>query len=251
MEFPPILFENEDVLVINKPAGLVVHGDGKAEFETLADVILRDRPELSDVGEPMELHGKKVLRPGIVHRLDKETSGCLLIAKNQRSFLFLKDQFQNHTIQKTYHACLHGAVKENEGIINAPIGRAVSDIRKWATGRGARGELREAQTDFKILSRIGVEEGKGSTESGTYSYIEAFPKTGRTHQLRVHFKHINHPILHDTLYAPQKDSSLGFGRLALHARSISFVSLNGDSCTVLAPFPVDFLEARKQFGFEK
>lgn len=245
-----ILFENDELLVINKPAGLVMHPDGKAQFETLTDIILREYPELHDIGEPLMIGNTTILRPGIVHRLDKDTSGCLLIAKTQASFQNLKSQFQNHTIVKTYHACVYGNIKEKTGTIDVPIGRAKTDIRKWATGRGARGELRDAVTEFIILGRIGTEEEKGSTLPGTYAYVALYPKTGRTHQIRVHLKHINHPIISDELYAPGREHALGFERLALHAHQISFTTLSGEQMTVLAPFPSDFIYARGLFDLD-
>jgi 23S rRNA pseudouridine1911/1915/1917 synthase len=245
---PPILYEDESVLVINKPAGLVVHPDGRGDFETLSDIILRERPELRDVGEPLVIGGKTILRPGIVHRLDKETSGALMIAKTQEAFLFFKKQFQEHTIEKTYHACLYGVPKEREGTITESIGRARTDVRKWAVGRGARGELREAITGYTILATIGGVEGKGSTDAGTFSYVEAKPKTGRTHQLRVHFKSINHPIVADALYAEGREKELGFDRLALHARAIMFQTPDGITREITAPFPEDFEIARSKFG---
>ncbi len=247
---PPIIYEDEYVIVLDKPAGLVVHPDGRGDFETLADILLRERPELRDVGEPMVLEGKEIKRPGIVHRLDKDTSGCLMIAKTQESFLFFKKQFQEHTLQKTYHACLYGVPKERIGVINEPIGRARQDIRRWAVGRGARGELRDARTRYKILATIGGVEGKGSTADDTFSYVEAEPETGRTHQLRVHFRSINHPIVADVLYAERREAALGFTRLALHARAIAFTLPNGKPITATAPYPPDFIEARTRFELE-
>jgi 23S rRNA pseudouridine1911/1915/1917 synthase len=243
-----VLYEDDSILVINKPAGLVVHGDGKAEFETLADMILAERPEMRDIGEPLTIGEKKIYRPGIVHRLDKDTSGALILAKTQESFEFLKSQFQNHAIEKTYHACLYGVPKEREGVIDEPIGRSKGDVRKWNVGRGARGEMRQAITHYKVLGVIGSTGEKGSTEEGVYSYVEARPKTGRTHQLRVHFKSLNHPIIHDTLYAEGRVEALDFKRLALHALSVTFNLQNGKSKTVTAPFPNDFSVARKMFG---
>ena len=145
--FPPILYEDENMLVINKPAGLVVHGDGRGNFETLADIIIKKFPEIKDVGEPLLIEGETIYRPGIVHRLDKDTSGALIIAKNQETFLNLKEQFQNHEIQKVYRAFLYGSLKDDKGVINEPIGRSNGDIRRWATGRSARGTMREAITE--------------------------------------------------------------------------------------------------------
>ncbi len=243
--FPPILYEDENMLVINKPAGLVVHGDGRGNFETLADQIIKNFPELKYVGEPLLIDGETIYRPGIVHRLDKDTSGALIIAKNQESFENLKEQFQNHEIQKVYRAFLYGALKDDKGVINEPIGRSNGDIRRWATGRSARGTMREAITEYKVLARYGLPEGvvKGSTEIGTYTYIEAMPKTGRTHQIRVHFRHLNHPVVCDILYATGREAALGFKRLALHAYKITFKKLSGEDITVEAPLPEDFVRA--------
>ena len=245
---PPILYEDASILVIDKPAGLVVHPDGRGDFETLADILLRERPELTNVGEPLMIDGTEIKRPGIVHRLDKETSGCLIIAKTQESFQFFKTQFQDHTIQKVYHACLYGIPKERSAVISEPIGRSRSDVRKWAVGRGARGEMRDAVTAYTVLAEIGGTEGKGNTSDDAWSYVEARPKTGRTHQLRVHFKSLNHPIIADPIYAPDRESALGFSRLALHARSITFTLPDGGEKTVSAPYPEDFKKAREQFG---
>lgn len=238
-----ILLETTTYLVINKPAGIAVHGDGKSDQYTVADWLLETYPEIKDVGEPMELYGKKVFRPGIVHRLDKDTSGCLLIAKDQDTYLFFKKQFQEHTIEKIYHAFVYGSIKETNLVIDKPIGRSRDSVRKWATGNQARGELRDAYTHVTVLKRIGVEDEKGSTEKGTYTFVECRPKTGRTHQIRVHLKSINHPIVCDTLYAEKREKALGFERLALHARSLAFVGLEQKKIFVEAPYPTDFEKA--------
>ncbi len=247
-----ILYEDNDVLVINKPAGIVVHGDGKADFETLADLVAMNRPEMLGVGEPLVIGEITIPRPGIVHRLDKETSGVMILAKTHEAFSLLKSAFADREVQKVYHAFTYGAIKNSEGVIDTPIGRSSGDIRKWAVARGARGELREAVTEYTVLARLGLPEGKerGSTEPGTYSYIEARPKTGRTHQIRVHMRSINHPIICDALYAPGREGGLGFSRLALHARSLTLTLPNGTEQTFTAPFPADFIEARKVAGCE-
>lgn len=246
-----ILLETNEYLVINKPAGLSVHGDGKVSVPTVADWILETYPELKSIGESMELSGIQVFRPGIVHRLDKDTTGCLLIAKTQEVFDHFKKQFQEHTMQKTYHCFVYGAIKADSGVIDEPIGRSRGDVRRWTTGGSARGTIRDALTEYTVLSRLGVEDGKGSTEVGAYSFVECRPKTGRTHQIRVHMKSINYPIVSDMLYAEKRiertngyfEANLGFERLALHAQKIIFSDLSGKKIEVTAPYPTDFEHA--------
>jgi len=258
-----ILFEDKNVLVLNKPAGISVHADahtGKKNI-TMADLILGYNKSLEKVGEPMivEYKGKeiKIKRPGIVHRLDKETSGILLVAKNQKTFLFLKEQFQNHKIKKTYKAFVYGFVSDpkaslltgKRGVINAPIGRSPIDIRMWTAGRGARPPLREAVTEYVVLNKFTdtKNEIKQKEAEHQYSYIEAYPKTGRTHQIRVHMRYINHPVVSDPLYRGVKDLSLGMKRLALHAHSITFSLPSGEVKIIEAPLPLDFKNVIKTY----
>ncbi len=232
---PKVIFEDKDVLVLNKPAGLVVHTDGKTKEATVADWVLKHYPKMKEVGEPTVLsNGDTILRPGIVHRIDRETSGILLLAKNQKAFEFLKKQFQDRTIEKTYLAFVSGELKNKKGVINQPIGRSSTDFRKWTSGKGARGTLRDAVTAYATL------------ETGErYSYVEVHPKTGRTHQIRVHFTHIQHPIVGDPLYAPKFGYALGFERLALHAFQIKFMLPSGKELSLEAPLPADFKKALK------
>lgn len=244
-----ILYEDNDMLAISKPAGLMVHGDGKSTEYTVADWMLEHYPASKNVGEPMVVITKTdaripqtvILRPGIVHRLDKETSGVLLLAKTQRGFVHLKAQFQDRTIEKTYHAFVYSNIKEDELTIDAPIGRSSKDVRRWSAGKDARGELRDALTHIQVLGRA-VVDGEPVT------FIEARPKTGRTHQIRVHCKYIERPLVADSLYAPGRAGLLGFERLALHAFRISFQALNGTQVTVEAPYPADFVTASGYFG---
>jgi 23S rRNA pseudouridine1911/1915/1917 synthase len=230
----PIIFENDEVLVVDKPAGLVVHSDGKTKEPNLTDWVVEKYPMVVDVGEPAVYDGKEIARPGIVHRLDRETSGVIMLAKTQESFENLKKQFQDREMEKTYNAFVYGSVKNEEDTIDRPIGKSKSDFRKWSAQRGARGVMREAVTDYKVLEK-----------NKDFSYVEVSPKTGRTHQIRVHFKAINYPVVCDKLYAPKRDCALGFDRLALHAKSITFSLLNGESVTVEADLPKDFQEAVK------
>lgn len=257
-----ILYEDKNLLVINKPAGISVHPDGKNKGTTVSDWVLENYPKVKNVGEPLVLdraggERENILRPGIVHRLDKETTGALIIAKNQETFLFLKNQFQNHTIKKIYKAFVYGKVSDpkaslatgKRGIINAPIGRSPNDVRMWTAGRGARDPLRDAVTEYKIIDRFydTEDEVERKDNSHQFSYLELYPKTGRTHQLRVHLRYINHPIVSDPLYRGTKEKALGFDHLALHAYSIAFKLPNGELKEIIAPLPKDFEKVIKTY----
>ncbi len=235
-----IIYEDDDVLAINKPSGLVVHSDGRTEERTLADWVLENRPLMRDVGEPLVLHGgKEVQRPGVVHRLDRETSGVIVLAKNADSFSFFKEQFQNRSVKKRYSAFVYGKLKEKKGTITLPIGKSCSDFRLFSAEYGARGEMREAVTEYEML-----EEGKQA------SFLDVFPKTGRTHQIRVHFKALGHPIVCDSRYATKRPCILGFKRLALHAHSIAIKTPSGVLVTLEAPLPEEFVNGLKELRGE-
>jgi 23S rRNA pseudouridine1911/1915/1917 synthase len=241
-----VLFEHEDFLVVAKPAGLVIHSDGKTVEETLCDSLAKEYPELKGVGEPARLpDGTFVDRPGVVHRLDRDTSGVMLIARNQKSFEYFKKQFQDRRISKIYNVIVWGFVKEEKGVIERPIGRSKSDFRKWSAERFARGELRDAVTEYKVIARYdeGNHNPKVQSIKQVFTFIEAYPKTGRTHQIRVHFKAINHPVVGDTLYAPNHPQALGLSRMALHARFVSFVTADGQPFRFEASLPEDFQKA--------
>jgi 23S rRNA pseudouridine1911/1915/1917 synthase len=231
---PIVIYEDKDILVINKPTGLPVHADGKHERPTLVDWLLLNYPEIKGVGETQTLHdGTIIERPGIVHRIDAGTSGALVVARNQKSFDYLKKQFQNREVKKVYRAFVYGPLKDERGIIDKPI----ASSRGGKGPRSARtlhGKEREAQTAYHV-----IKNGKEA------AYIEAFPKTGRTHQIRVHFSAIQHPIVADPLYAPSRSKILGFTRLALHALSLTFMRPDGREVTFEAPLPADFVEAEK------
>jgi len=262
-----IIYQDNDVLVINKPAGIIVHGDGKTQEKTLADLVAEEFPDVINVGEPMVIsHGPTkeptvLPRPGIVHRLDKETSGVMIVAKTQAAHAILKKQFQDHTIKKTYNAFVWGLVKEDQGVIDRYIGRSKGDFRKWSAQRFARGDLRHAITEYKVSSRFegdpvlnrgSIMVGKGNSKIPlAFTLLEVFPLTGRTHQIRVHFKAINHPLVGDSLYADNHPYALGFARLALHARKIKLVlpsdaiiddegAISGKISEFEAELPADF-----------
>lgn len=230
---PQVIYEDEDIVAINKPAGLVVHSDGRTKEPTVSDWFIEKYPEAKDVGEPLG----EIARPGVVHRIDRETSGVLLLAKTDLGHECLKEQFQNREIDKVYHVFIHGNLKENHGTINLPIGKSSSDFRKRSAERGAKGERKEAITHFQVLKRF---------EGGTF--VEARPKTGRTHQIRVHFKALHHPVLGDSLYGSKKPELLGFKRVALHAREISFLDTKGEKHALKASYPEDFKQAMDTVG---
>lgn len=238
----PILYEDDEVLAINKPAGLVVHADGRTTEPTLADLLLEKYPSIRGVGETIPLTlGGVIEKWGIVHRIDRDTSGVLLAAKTQESFLNLKSQFQARTIKKSYRTIAHGIFKEKNGTIDKSIGRSTSDFRRWSAEYGARGELRVAVTEYRVL-------GEGESEGNKLSYLEVNPHTGRTHQIRVHLKSVGHPILCDTLYAPKSPCLLGLGRMALHAYGIVFKGLDGAEHRAEAPLPEDFAQGLDRLG---
>lgn len=239
-----ILYEDKDIVAVNKPAGIVVHPDGKSKGPFLTDWILENYPKTKNVGEPVETKEFGIIeRPGIIHRLDRDTTGVLLIAKTKIGHSTLKEQFQERTLTKKYLTFVYGEIKDRFGIINRPIGRSPNDFRRWSATRGARGELRDAETWYTLLAyRAG------------FSFLEVEPKTGRTHQIRVHFKAVNHPVVCDGLYAPEKilekPDALGFKRNALHAYSIEFTNCAGKKVMVKAPVPDDFSNAFIELGIQ-
>ncbi len=253
-----ILYEDADCVVIDKPSGLMVHPDGRARGPFLTDWVTQKYPQAVSVGEHARTsEGETLLRPGIVHRLDRETSGALIVAKTAAGHASLKKQFQDRTVSKRYLAFVWGEMKEDFGTITRPIGRSSSDFRKWSAQRGARGDLREAETYWeKIKNQIypakaGQAKIKidGQEVEGAFSLVEVEPKTGRTHQIRVHFLAIQHPVVGDMLYAPNKPYALGFKRTALHARSVEFDSPEtGQRVKSVSPLPADFAAAYAEFG---
>src|SRR3989344_7660583 len=198
-----ILYEDNDVLVVDKPAGMVVFPEGEITGEkTLVDTLLEKHPELGDVGGPP--------RYGVVHRLDKGTSGVLLVAKTNEALIFLQKQFKNREVEKKYTALATGVIKEENGVIKTLIGRSKSDPRKqkaYSFDYVRKTGLREAITEYKVLQRF-----------ADYTLLEVQIKTGRKHQIRCHLAYIHHPIAEDKIYG-FKDSPMpeGLTRQFLHA----------------------------------
>ena len=191
-----IVYEDDDVIVVNKPQGMVVHPAPGHDHGTLVNGLLAHTPLATINGE---------LRPGIVHRIDKDTSGLLMVAKNDQALVSLSKQLKDKTNQRKYWAIVHGNIKEDTGTINAPIGRSKKDRKKMAINE----EGRPAVTHFKVLERF-----------GEYTLIECQLETGRTHQIRVHLKYIGHPVAGDPLYGPRKTLK-GNGQF-LHAKLLGF-----------------------------
>lgn len=191
-----IVYEDDDVIVVNKPQGMVVHPAPGHDHGTLVNGLLAHTPLATINGE---------LRPGIVHRIDKDTSGLLMVAKNDQALVSLSKQLKDKTNQRKYWAIVHGNIKEDTGTINAPIGRSKKDRKKMAINE----EGSPAVTHFKVLERF-----------GEYTLIECQLETGRTHQIRVHLKYIGHPVAGDPLYGPRKTLK-GNGQF-LHAKLLGF-----------------------------
>ncbi|MBI2057575.1 MAG: RluA family pseudouridine synthase [Candidatus Yanofskybacteria bacterium] len=206
-----IVYEDKDFFVINKPSGIAVHKTHpKDPNKTLVDFILEKYPEIKNVGDDPKI------RPGIVHRLDKETSGLMTIAKTQSAFEYLKKQFQERKIKKTYLALVQGQLKNKTGTIDLPLGKIGT---KQTTRMKGKKELkeREAITEYKIIR-----------EFADYSLLEVYPKTGRTHQIRIHLNAIGHPVVCDSLYGGRKKiCPPELGRLFLHAQKLEFTSPSG------------------------
>lgn len=195
-----IVYEDEWVLVVNKPKGMVVHPAAGNLKGTLVNAILYHCDTLSSING--------VIRPGIVHRIDKDTSGLLLVAKNDIAHRHLADQFARHSIARSYRAIVYNGFSAEGGTVRAPIGRDPKNrLRMAVTAQNGK----EAVTHYRVLAA-----------AKNFSYIEAKLETGRTHQIRVHMAHINHPLLGDQVYGPQK-KMLGAESQVLHAKTLGFI----------------------------
>jgi 23S rRNA pseudouridine1911/1915/1917 synthase len=203
-----IIFQNKDIIVVDKPVGLAVHPGVNTSEKTLVDFLLEKFPEIKSVGDDPEI------RPGIVHRLDKETSGVMIVARNQKTFEYLKGLFKNHQVEKKYLALVHGKLKEKEGQVEGEMGRSKKDFRKQALVRGKISVRKE---------RYSLTHYKVKKEFEKYSLLEVSPKTGRMHQIRVHLHSIGHPIVGDKKYTFKEYKKILAPRMMLHASSISFI----------------------------
>lgn len=219
-----ILYQDSDVVIVNKPCGMVVHPAAGNEDGTLVNALLYHIRDLSGVGGE--------LRPGIVHRLDKDTSGLILIAKNDRAHTALSEQFKERTMEKHYRAVAFGSFREDSGLIDAPIARHPADRKRMCVMPGGR----ESKTEWRVLECL-----NGAT------YLDVHLLTGRTHQIRVHMQHIGHPLLGDPIYAPKLRTAVRIPRLMLHAYSLAFTHpATGERMSFCAPLPAEFEETLKK-----
>lgn len=240
-----IIFENNDVLVLNKPAGLLVHEDGASDEPTVVDWFEAYCPAVVGVGEPgRSPKGVELKRSGVVHRLDRDTSGVLILAKTPAAHAYLKQQFHDRLVHKEYRAIVYGVMRDRWGTINKPIGRSPQDFRLRSAMPGARGTLREAVTDWELI-------GSGLVDGEHFSYLKVKPKTGRTHQIRVHLRALERPVVCDPLYAvAQHESShnLGLSRLALHAHILEILLPDGTEGRYMAPVPPALEQAAERIA---
>ena len=221
-----ILYQDDDLAVVVKPCGMVVHPAAGNEDGTLVNALLHHLDSLGGIGGE--------LRPGIVHRLDKDTSGLLLVAKNDAAQLALSRQLQDRLMEKHYRALVDGVLREDAGRVDAPIGRCRKDRKKMAVEPAGR----EAVTDWRVLGR-----GRGVT------LLDVHILTGRTHQIRVHMKHIGHPVCGDPIYGSPRGARVS--RLMLHAYSLTFTHpATGERLTFTAPLPEAFVQGLASHGVE-
>lgn len=213
-----IIYEDKDIVLVNKAQGMVVHPGAGNPNGTLVNALLFHIKDLSGInGE---------IRPGIVHRLDKDTSGILIVAKNDEAHVNLSEQLQNRTVKRKYWALVHGVLPHEHGTINAPIGRDPKDRQKFTVIKGGK----EAISHFRVLERI-----------QKFSLMEVSLETGRTHQIRVHLNYIDHPVAGDKIYGPKK-SLEGNGQF-LHARMLEFTHpRTGETMSFEAELPALFEE---------
>ena len=223
-----ILYEDDDILIVNKPKGMVVHPAPGHYSGTLVNAVMfHCKDNLSGIGG--------VMRPGIVHRIDKDTTGSLVICKNDMSHQHIAAQLKEHSITRKYRAIVHGVIKEEEGCIDAPIGRDSKDRKKMAINEQ---NGKTAVTHYKVL---------GTCKD--YSYLECQLETGRTHQIRVHMSSIGHPLLGDMVYGGRK-SNFHLEGQTLHAMTIGLIHpSNGEYLEVEAPLPEYFVHLLEILNF--
>jgi len=227
---PQILYENQNFLVINKPAGINTHPTFKnINQPSIASWFILKYPQAKNVGEDP-------LRPGIVHRLDKDTSGALILTKNQKAFLYFKDLFLKKKIQKQYLVLVKGEMKKDQGVINFSLTRSRSSGKRKIilSQKQTQKKVKTALTTYQVISIY-----KG------YTLLKVEPKTGRTHQIRIHLASIGFPVAGDSLYGVSPKNQFVFPRQMLHAQKIIFLAPNDQRLSLEAPLPYDFQQVLK------
>ena len=225
-----VVYEDQDVVVLNKQAGISVHPSINEPSGTIANALIAKYPEIKNVGDPSTSSGQENLRPGIVHRLDKDTSGLLVIARNQKTFEFLKKEWQEGRVVKKYFALVWGRPKSESGKIESELARSPKEFRKRVVVKPGKRALagKLAITNYKVIKKY-----------GDFSLVEISPKTGRMHQIRVHMASIGHPIAGDKVYGKNKPVPEGLTRQFLHAYYLKFSLPNGKSLALEADLPQD------------
>lgn len=224
-----IMYEDDDVIVVNKPRGMVVHpAPGHPDGTLVNALMFHCGDSLSGIGG--------VIRPGIVHRIDKDTSGLIIAAKNDAAHTSLADQLRDHTLSRIYEAVVCGALRDDKGTISAPIGRHPTDRKRQAVNAK---NAREAITHYEVIARY-----------NGYTHVRCILETGRTHQIRVHMAYIGHPLLGDLVYGRKKPEK-GLSGQCLHARTLRFIHPStGETMTVDTPLPDYFTQILGKLGNE-
>lgn len=228
-----IIHQDEHIIVVDKPAGLKVHPSDFSENNTLVNFLIAHFPEIKNINDPSTGSGQassagSEFRPGIVHRLDKDTSGVMVVARNQKTFGELKNLFKNRKIEKKYLAVVYGKLEKKKGVIDSPLARAENYKKQVIAGQKTKTKIRPAITEYNVVQ-----------EFANHSLLEAYPKTGRMHQIRIHLTSIGHPIVGDKTYMLKKYKIINMvKRQMLHAETLKFTLFEQDY-SFQAPVPND------------
>lgn len=228
-----IIYEDENMIVIDKPAGISVHPGSAEQNDTLVNGLLAKFPEIENIHDQA---GDSYLRPGIVHRLDKETSGVMVIARNMKAFEELKNLFKIRKVSKKYIAIVYGTPEEKSGVIDKHIARAATYRKQVIASGKTKTLIRPAVTEYKVIK-----------EFAGYSLVEVRPRTGRMHQIRIHMFSIGHPIVGDKLYKMKNIKEISAPRQMLHAEKIKF-ELFGKKYSFISPRPEDFIKTENSLN---
>lgn len=233
-----IIYEDDSFLVLNKPAGLITHPKNLTDTQNSVTGWLTEKyPELKNVGEPFIASGKEIPRAGVVHRLDKDTSGLLLVAKNNKAFFYLKNLFQERKIKKYYLALVNGEPKEPKGVISLPLGRMGLKRTTRIAGKKLT-DKKEAVTEYRTVKNY-----------NGFTLLEVMPRTGRTHQIRVHLNSLGTPVSGDKVYGFKKlKSPTGLTRMFLHAYKLEFTAPDGKRLAIETDPPEDLKKVLKDLS---